>query len=492
MEPGSTNLTSVRSAKCRQAGLTLILRKRFGLLFDYAFSTRGVYHYRMGQSAEHIYTPSELNREVRVHLEMGFPRITLEAEISNLARPASGHLYFSLKDDKAQVHCAMFRSSAGRMGIAVQNGMKVLARGRVSLYEQRGDYQLIVDSMRDAGEGILQRQFEELKKKLEAEGLFDQAHKQELPPYPARIGLITSASGAAVRDLLHVLARRWPVARIRLYPVLVQGNEAAVEIRGAIESANRQGWAETLIIGRGGGSLEDLMAFNDEAVARAIFASSIPLVSAVGHETDFSICDFVADLRAPTPSAAAELATPDQAVLKESFSRAQRQLQRRIQDVLTQQTQGLDHLSHRLTQRHPASHLAEQAKHLQALDTSLTRSIKRTFRDHSLQLDTLSRRLMAHRPDRKLAELNERVANLGKAIARLAAGAVRSRRELLGNLARTLNAVSPLETIGRGYAIITSAESGDVISSVSQVEAGDSVSAQLKDGKLDCTVDTVN
>jgi len=446
----------------------------------------------MGQSAEHIYTPSELNREIRVHLEMGFPRILLEAEISNLARPASGHLYFSLKDDKAQIRCAMFRSSAGRMGIEVQNGMKVLARGRISLYEQRGEYQLIVDSMRDAGEGILQRQFEELKKKLDTEGLFDQAHKQGLPPYPARIGLITSASGAAVRDLLHVLERRWPVARVRLYPVLVQGKEAPPEILGAIESANEHDWAETLIIGRGGGSLEDLAAFNDEAVARAVFASSIPVVSAVGHETDYSICDFVADVRAPTPSAAAELVTPDQVVLKESFSRAQRQLQQRIQDRMQQNIQRLDHLSHRLAQRHPASRLAEQVKQLDALNTSLTRSMKRAVRDHLLKLETLSRRLMVHRPDRKLAELGERVAFLGKAIGRLAAGTLRSRRELLGNLARTLNAVSPLETIGRGYAVITSAESGGVISSVSQVEAGDSVSAQLKDGKLDCTVDTVN
>jgi len=378
------------------------------------------------------------------------------------------------------------------MGITVQNGMKVLARGRISLYEQRGDYQLIVDSMRDAGEGILQRQFEELKKKLDAEGLFDQAHKQELPPYPARIGLITSPSGAAVRDLLHVLERRWPVARVRLYPVLVQGKEAPAEILGAIQSANEHHWAETLIIARGGGSLEDLAAFNDEAVARAVFASSIPVISAVGHETDFSICDFVADLRAPTPSAAAELATPDQAVLKESLSRAHRQLQGRIQDQLVQNTQGLDHLSHRLQQRHPASRLAEQAKQIKALNTSLTRSMKRTFRDHSLKLDTLSRRLTAHRPDRKLAELNERVAILGKSIGRLTENAVRSRRELLGNLARTLNAVSPLETIGRGYAVITFAESGDVISSVSQVETGDGVSAQLKDGKLDCTVNKVS
>jgi len=446
----------------------------------------------MSQNAEHIYTPSELNREIRVHLEMGFPRILLEAEISNLARPASGHLYFSLKDDKAQIRCAMFRSSASRMGIEVQNGMKVLARGRISLYEQRGEYQLIVDSMQDAGEGILQRQFEDLKKKLEAEGLFDSAHKQELPPYPARIGLITSASGAAVRDLLHVLARRWPVARVRLYPVMVQGIEAPAEIRRAIESANEHGWAETLIIGRGGGSLEDLMAFNDEAVARAVFASSVPVVSAVGHETDFSICDFVADLRAPTPSAAAELATPDQAVLKQSFSRAQRQLQRRTQDRLRQYTQGLDHLSHRLQQRHPATRLAEQAKELESLNASLMRGMGHRFNEYSLKLDTLSRRLMAHRPDRKLAELNDRVASLGKAMRRLTENAVRSRRELLGNLARTLNAISPLETIGRGYAVVTSAENGDVIRSIAQVETGDRVSAQLKDGKLDCTVDTVS
>jgi exodeoxyribonuclease VII large subunit len=401
----------------------------------------------MNQTAEHIYTPSELNREIRIHLEMGFPRIVLEAEISNLARPASGHLYFSLKDNKAQIRCAMFRSAASRMGIQVENGMKVMARGRVSLYEARGDYQLIVDSMQDAGEGILQREFEELKMKLQAEGLFDPVYKQELLPYPVRIGLITSPSGAAVRDLIHVLERRWPVAQVRLYPVLVQGNEAPSEICSAIESANEHGWAETLIIGRGGGSLEDLMAFNDEGVARSVFASSIPLVSAVGHETDFSICDFVADLRAPTPSVAAELATPDQLVLKETFSRNMRHLQRRIRDQFQRDTQGLDHLSHRLQQRHPVT---------------------------------------------RLTELGERLAASSKSIERLAVNTVRSKRERLANLARTLNAVSPLETIGRGYAVVTSPETGDVISSVSQVKAGDSVCAQLKDGKLDCTVDTVS
>lgn len=442
----------------------------------------------MDLTSEHVYTPSELNREIKLHLEAGFPRVLLEAEISNLARPASGHLYFSLKDDRAQIRCAMFRSAANRAGIRVNNGMKVLAGGRVSLYEPRGDYQFIVDTLQDAGEGILQRQFEQLKKKLEAEGLFDPAHKQGLPPCPARIGLITSPSGAAVRDLLHVLERRWPVARIRLYPVRVQGAEAPAEIRRAIESANSHGWAETLIIGRGGGSLEDLMAFNDESVARRVFASAIPVVSAVGHETDFSICDFVADLRAPTPSAAAELSTPDQAVLKASFSQARRQLHGRMQGRLQQNIQQLDHLAHRLQQRHPATRLTEQAKQLESLKRGLVRAFKRSLGEKSTEVAALSRRLDSNRPERKLKELSERLAGYRKSIEQHALIALRWRRDQLAQLARTLNAVSPLETLGRGYAIITSAESGEVINSVTQAAAGDRVSARLQDGSLECEV----
>ena len=274
----------------------------------------------MDRAAEHIYTPTELNREVKLHLEMGFSRILLEAEVSNLSRPASGHQYFTLKDERAQVRCAFFRSAAARSGVRLENGMQVLARGRISLYEARGDFQMIVDSVQEAGEGALLRQFEELKKKLEGEGLFDAARKRPLPPFPRRIGLLTSPRGAAVRDILHVLQRRWPLAQVRLYPVLVQGDGAPAEIRKALAAANRHGLAELLICGRGGGSLEDLVAFNDEGVARAVYDSGIPIVSAVGHETDFSICDFVADLRAPTPSAAAELATPDQHSLRTGSS----------------------------------------------------------------------------------------------------------------------------------------------------------------------------
>jgi exodeoxyribonuclease VII large subunit len=442
-------------------------------------------------AAEHVYTPSELNREVRLRLEIGFPRILIEAEVSNLSRPASGHYYFTLKDDQAQIRCALFRSAAVRQDVRLENGMQVLARGRISLYEPRGEFQLILDSVQAAGEGALQRQFEELKRKLQAEGLFDAAHKQALPGYPGRIGLVTSPRGAAVRDILHVLERRWPLARVRLYPVLVQGSGAAAEIRGAIEAANRHGWAELLIVGRGGGSLEDLLAFNDEAVARAVFSSVIPVISAVGHETDFSICDFVADLRAPTPSAAAELATPDQAALREAFARTQRQLWRRMQGRVQRDGQRLDHVAHRMQQRHPATRLADQSRRLRGLELTLERNIRRLLESRVLRLDAFARRLAARRPDRTLAALAGRLGAARRSLDRLALEAVRARRQRLRELARTLQAVSPLEVLGRGYAVIRAAKTGAVVSSVAQLARGDRVEARLTDGSLVCTVDSI-
>ena len=441
---------------------------------------------------EHVYSPSELNREVRLHLEMGFPRILVEAEISNLSRAVSGHCYFTLKDDKAQIRCALFRSAAGRQDVRLENGMQVLARGRISLYEPRGDFQLILESVQDAGEGALQRQFEALKRKLQAEGLFDAAHKQALPPYPGRIGLVTSPRGAAVRDILHVLDRRWPLARVRLYPVLVQGSGAAAEIRAAIEAANRHRWAELLIVGRGGGSLEDLLAFNDEPLARAVFASAIPVISAVGHETDFSICDFVADLRAPTPSAAAELATPDQAVLREAFVRTQRQLRRRMLERLQRDNQRLDHLAHRVRQRHPSILLADQSRRLRTLSATLTQDVRRLLESRALRLETVTRRLAAARPDRMLAALGERIGAARRSLDRLALEAVRARRQHLRELARTLHAVSPLEVISRGYAVITAAATGAVVSSVAQLKLGERLEARLADGSLSCTVDAIH
>jgi exodeoxyribonuclease VII large subunit len=445
----------------------------------------------MEHGAEHVYTPTELNREVRLHIEMGFPRLLLEAEVSNLSRPASGHQYFTLKDDKAQIRCALFRSAGSRMTTRLENGMKVLARGRISLYEPRGDFQMIVDNVQDAGEGALLRQFEELKKKLEAEGLFDSAHKQPLPAYPQRIGLITSPGGAAVRDMVDILGRRWPLARVRLYPVLVQGVSAANEIRAAVQEANRHSWAEVLIIGRGGGSLEDLVAFNDESVARTVFSSILPVVSAVGHETDFSICDFVADLRAPTPSAAAELVTPDQAVLSESFHRLERMASRRMQDRLQRDTQRLDHLAHRLQQRHPATRLGEQSQQLERLQSTLFRAMKHQLDSRQSRLEGGSRRLAAHRPDRQLAAFAQRVTTLRRSLDRLLRNDLRLRQGRLRDLVRTLHAVSPLDVIARGYAVLTAPDSGVVISSVKQVNSGDQLDAQLTDGKLRCMVDSV-
>lgn len=440
---------------------------------------------------EHVYTPTELNREAKLHLETGFPRVLLEAEVSNLARPASGHLYFTLKDDRAQIRCAMFRSAVSRSGVQIENGMSVQARGRISLYEPRGDYQFIVDALQEAGEGLLQQQFEALKKKLDAEGLFDSIHKQKLPAFPVRIGLITSPGGAAVRDLLHVLERRWPLAGVRLYPVLVQGSHAATEIRSAIQSANAHEWAELLIVGRGGGSLEDLAVFNDEALARAVFASGIPVISAVGHETDFSICDFVADLRAPTPSAAAELATPDQRVLKDAFHRIHRQLEARTGERLHQSSQRLDHAAHRLKQQHPASRLKEQSRQVQMLSASGDRSMKRKLAECQFKLDNLERRQRTQHPQHKLADLTARVAAARRLLKASARRLVRSKGEKLAELARTLNAVSPLETLGRGYAIVTTGETGEVVSSVQQLTAGDRISTRLADGVLDSAVETI-
>jgi len=436
---------------------------------------------------EHVYTPSELNLEVKLHLEAGFPRVLLEGEISNLSRPASGHLYFSLKDDRAQVRCAMFRSAAMRTALRPADGMLVQARGRISLYEPRGEYQFIVDGLREAGEGLLQRRFEELKQKLEAEGLFDPTRKRPLPPCPARVALVTSPSGAAVRDLLHVLARRWPVADVRLYPVRVQGVEAPAEIRRAIAAANRHGWAELLIVGRGGGSLEDLAAFNDEGVARAVAASAIPVISAVGHETDFSICDFVADLRAPTPSAAAELATPDRTVFAQRFARNLRQLAHRVEGRMQREGQRLDHLAHRLEQRHPAARLAEQARLLAALGARAGSAQRQRLERLRLRFDAATRRLAAQRPDRRLAELGDRLARLRRDLARTTGQALRAQRERLAALARTLQAVSPLDTVARGYAVLRDAD-GRVLARAAQAEPGDTISAELADGVLDCTV----
>ena len=315
-----------------------------------------------------IYSVSRLNLEARLLLEQGFPRIWLEGELSNVSRPSSGHLYFTLKDARAQIRAAMFRSRNQAIRFRPEEGLQVLVRGRVSLYEPRGDYQLIVDHMEEAGDGALRRAFEELKRKLDAEGLFDAARKQPLPALPARIGVITSPSGAAVRDVISVLRRRFPAIPVLIYPVPVQGKEAGGEIANAIRLASRRADCDVLILTRGGGSLEDLWPFNEEVVARAIHDCRIPLVSAVGHEIDFTIADFVADRRAATPSAAAELVTPDQLEWLARLTQLSARLENRLRHTLSDDQRRLAWLEQRLQQVHPGQYLRQQAQRLDELE----------------------------------------------------------------------------------------------------------------------------
>jgi len=426
--------------------------------------------HKLNNELGNMYTPSELNHEARLHLEAGFGRVWVEGEISNLSRPASGHLYFSLKDDKAQISCALFRSNAYGMSFKPENGMLVQARGRVSLFEARGNYQLIADSLVRSGEGLLRAKFELLKNDLASEGLFAEEHKKALPVFPLRIAVVTSPSGAALRDILNVLQRRWPLATVRVYGVPVQGAEAAPAIVDALTAANRHNWAQIIVTGRGGGSLEDLWPFNEETVARAIYASEIPVVSAVGHEIDFSISDFVADLRAPTPSAAAELISPDQRALKQNLSVIRSRLHKRSLSLVQQLSQKLDHLAHRLQQQHPGQRLAQNRKMLQQAHHRLLLAGARIIPQRQQRLHELGTR---------------RLLQAGKRI-------VPERLLKLQNLARTLNAVSPLPTLARGYAIVTDAESGTAISSVNTVKPQQALVTQLHDGQIHSEVIKTN
>ncbi|MEF3193735.1 MAG: exodeoxyribonuclease VII large subunit, partial [Halothiobacillaceae bacterium] len=302
-------------------------------------------------------TVSSLVRKIKTLLEGNFPLVLVEGEISNLARPGSGHLYFTLKDANAQLRCAMFHNRASLLRFCPKDGVHVLVRARITMYEPRGDLQLVVEHMEEAGLGALQRAFEQLKQRLAAEGLFDAARKRQLPTLPHRIGIITSPSGAAVRDVLHVLQRRFPMIPLRIYPTSVQGAGAADEIVAALRRANEDGDCDVLLLVRGGGSLEDLWPFNEERVARAIAASRLPVISGVGHETDFTIADFVADARAPTPSAAASLAVPDALAVADQLRALEARLLRRMQDGLDRRAQRLDSISRHLFALHPRQRL---------------------------------------------------------------------------------------------------------------------------------------
>jgi len=440
------------------------------------------------QPQRDVLTPSQLNTLARDLLEGAFPLIWVEGELSGVSRPGSGHLYFCLKDARAQVRCAMFKPKSTWLKFIPREGMRVLARGRLTLYEARGEYQLVLDHMEEAGEGALRRAFEELRARLTAEGLFDTARKRPMPVHPRRLGVLTSPSGAAVRDVLSVLARRFPLLQVDILPVLVQGASAAAQITAMLRRASASGRYDVLLLTRGGGSLEDLWAFNDEQLARAIVASAVPVISAVGHETDFSLADFAADLRAPTPSAAAELLAPSQ----DDLLRRLRTLDARMRNLQRQHLRGMmqraDRAALRLHALRPQARLQllcrRQAEGLRRLAAAWQRRLE-SDRARLRHADAV---LRAAHPHRRLARLRERLAALAPrpqaAIGRrLTADALRLR-----GLARTLHTVSPLATVARGYAILQHAD-GRVVRSVLDAAPGDRLDARLADGSLGVRVE---
>ena len=434
-------------------------------------------------TTRHVLTPSSLNRLVRDLLGDALPQVWIEGELSNVARPASGHVYFTLKDSGAQVRCAMFKMKASALRFRPVDGMQVMVRAKVGLYEPRGEFQLVAEYMEPSGEGALQREFEQLKARLNAEGLFDPSRKRPLPRYARRIGVITSATGAAVRDVLSVLARRWPLAHVEILPVPVQGREAPPAIVAMLRKASACARYDVVLLTRGGGSLEDLWAFNEEVVARAIHASAVPVISAVGHEIDFSIADFVADLRAPTPSAAAELLVPDAVAI----GRHLRQLQQRLLAVqlgrLQAQSQRIDHLLARLQAQRPQARLLRDRERLVHLRRRLTTALREQDQRRRTRLERLHARLLARHPRNQLPLLQRRLAEQDQRLRRAITQLLQRRQIQLRHDGRALHAVSPLATLERGYAIVFDAD-GKVLRSVQGVEPGSTLRARLVDGEL--------
>ncbi len=441
------------------------------------------------QISKDIYSVSRLNAEIRAVLEGSFPLLWIEGEISNLSTPRSGHSYFSLKDHHAQVRCALFRGKRQLLRFKPENGVQVLIRARIGLYEARGDFQLVVEHMEAAGAGALQQAFDELKAKLKKEGLFDTSRKKPLPTYPRRIGIITSATGAAVRDILQVLRRRFPALPVLIYPVTVQGDSASREIVQALKLADQRQDCDLLILARGGGSLEDLAAFNDEKLARSIAALETPIISAIGHETDFTIADFVADRRAPTPSVAAELATVDQQVLLDLLRQRQNRMLRIIRQQLHRQQLQLTHLHQKLQLLHPLGKLEQQQQRLDELAMRLERWIRNVFSSRQHKFDKLSARLMQRSPVHKMQHMSARLGACRQRLLYVSRTLLSNKQMRLAALSRELNAISPLRTLGRGYSITQITDSGEVLRNSHQVRIGERITTRLADGELMSVVD---
>ncbi|MFR9701489.1 exodeoxyribonuclease VII large subunit [Aeromonas sanarellii] len=443
------------------------------------------------QNKQQIFPVTRLNSAVRMILEQDLGLVWLTGELSNLAMPSSGHWYFSLKDMSAQVRCAMFKGNNRRVPFRPQDGMQVLVQARVSLYEPRGDYQLIIESMQPAGDGMLALRFEELKRRLGAEGLFDEGRKRPLPREPRAVGLVTSATGAALYDMLTVLGRRAPDLPVFIYPTQVQGSAATAQIVAAITLANLRAEVDVLIVGRGGGSLEDLWCFNEEAVARAIAHSTIPVVSAVGHEVDVTISDFAADLRAPTPSAAAELVAPDNSARTQRLMHLHQRLTQAMTRHQTAARHGFVLLQKRLDHQDPKRRLEQQSQRLDELDRRLQQLLASRLHLGERRLANLELRLQAQSPEKHLAAGKRRHQLAEERLHALIA----RRRDLashrLAMLSARLDGVSPLATLGRGYAIVRT-PSGEVISRAGQVDAGQTLVTTLAEGHLRVRVEEVD
>ena len=435
-----------------------------------------------------IFSVSALNRSVSNLLEQEFGWIWVEGEISNLAQPASGHIYFSLKDSSAQVSCAMFKGRNRSLKFRPENGSQVMVRAKVSLYQPRGNYQLIVDKMEAAGDGVLQRQFEQLKAKLAAEGLFDENIKQVIPELPEGIAIITSKTGAAIHDVLSVIKRRFPSIPIKLFPVPVQGVEAAPAICNAIRLIGDHVTSgdlkcDVILLVRGGGSLEDLWSFNEESVARAIIDCPVPIVSGIGHEVDFTIADFVADVRAATPTAAAETVTPDQSSWLQSFDWYQQRLQQLLTDKVERYREKTQWLHRRLQQQHPQTQLDQSSQRYDELLKRLNRSRQSMFDIRHSNLSMLKAKLEAFNPTLFLQQNRQATEYLTSRLQRATLNLLTHKKSLLSNTARTLNTISPLKTLERGYSI-TLDKDGVPIVSIEQLKVNDTIETRLHNGSI--------
>lgn len=430
---------------------------------------------------KNILSVSQLNRRAKQLLETHLPLIWVSGEISNLAMPASGHWYFSLKDQQAQVRCAMFRNANNRLKWTPESGQQVLLRARVSLYEGRGEYQLIVEHMDIAGAGVLQQQYEALKAKLEQEGLFDADRKQELPLFPKHIGLITSPTGAAVHDILSILERRYPIAPVTIFPTSVQGETAAQEMISALELAQQSDRCDVLIIGRGGGSIEDLWSFNDEGLVRAISACELPIISAVGHEVDFTLADFVADERAPTPSASAEIICPDISEWMLWLDDCLERLEASIDSTFIQKQRQLTALSQRI--RHPGERIANQQQQLDHLRQMLVLATEQKTTKAEQTFQQLKLRLQQNHPEYQLSKYQQTLQNLQEKLHKTIEIFTANKQQQLQHNAKMLNAVSPLAILDRGYSLSSSTD-GKLIKSCNDVDIDDQIITKTSHGSI--------